>query len=158
MNVRYRVANLDRVLEFIKSIPRGVKAPAMRAISTYMIGDGRHGLKHYPAYKYVTRKQAFGKSFQSDKQRRYVMAMIREGRIDPGYPHRTGNYQRSWQLKNDSHWDRVQIEGRLPHQGWPNRLAAKIGWRSMPDIISTNIKGAIRAGQKAVNDWLKTRK
>jgi hypothetical protein len=155
-DISITVRGLPAVKDFIDQLPRNVRGVATEAAAVYFIGDGRRGLKHYPAYKYVTRRSAFGVAFFSAKQRRYVMARIREGSIDPGAPHRTGNFQRSWHT--DGEGARTRIIGTLPHEQWPDRLTEKVGWRAVDDILSTNYKGAIRASQAAVNMWLKTRK
>lgn len=154
--ISIKVRGLDAVKEFIDSIPRNVRGVATEAAAEYLISDGRHGLKHYPAYKYVTRRSAFGVAFFSARQRHYVMARIREGSIDPGAPHRTGEFQRSWHMEGEG--AKTRIVGTLPHERWPDRLTERVGWRPVDDIISTNYKGAIRASQTAVNMWLKTRR
>jgi len=157
MQVKYKVT-ADKVIQTLRAAPRGVRVAFMRAVATYIIGDGRHGLKHYPAYKHITRRQAYGKPFKSEKQRKKVMAMIRRGEITPGYPRRTGNYQRSIQMKDSNDWRRVQITGTLPHKGWPNRLARMVGWRDWPTIIKSNLAGAVRSGRAAVGQWLRSKK
>ena len=93
MNVRYKVVGADKVVDFIKDVPKGAKAAAMREISTYIVGDKNHGLKHDPAYKYVSRKRAYGKvsdapaGYFSWKQFRYVMAKLASGEMKIGRKH-----------------------------------------------------------------------
>ena len=149
---------------FIKSLPKGVKVVAMRAIGTYLVGDGRHGLKHYPAYKFITRRKAYGKSFESLKQQRWFFAAKAEGKILPGYPRRTGEIQRGWEFKErDSSWTHINITNEAEGVGWvmgasqanQPRLA---GWRDYMTVIASNMRGAIRAGQTAVNQWIKTKR
>jgi len=158
--IKTSISGVNEFIEYIKDLPRGVKVVAMRAITEYVIGNQRRGLKHYPRYKHVTRKAAYGKTFVSDKQRRYVMAKIRSGEITPGYPERTGRYQRGWvQNPKTSDWRRVNVENAVPHAQWLGgsnqaRLNAKVGWRKAVAIVMTNINGAIRDGQKAVDEWI----
>jgi hypothetical protein len=146
---------------FIKSLPRGVKVVAMRAIGTYLIGDGKHGLKHYPPYKFITRRKAYGKSFESLKQQRWFFAAKAEGKILPGYPRRTGKIQRGWEFnESGSDWRRVNITNEAEGVGWvmgdnQARLNALADWRKAVIVITSNMRGAIRAGQQAVNRWLK---
>lgn len=156
-DITIKVRGLDAVKEFISSLPRRVRGVATEAMAEYFIGNGRHGLKRYPPYKYVTRKAAYGQTFQSDKQRRYVMARIREGTIDPGAPHRTGNYQRGWQMENSG--VKTQIVNAVPYAqyvGGDNqaRLNEKVGWRVWSDIIATNFRGAVQAAERAVGKML----
>ena len=155
--IQIKVRGVDKVKAFISSLPRNLRGIATQAAAEWFVGNGQRGLRRYPPYKYVTRKAAYGKTFQSDKQRRYVMAKIRSGEIDPGYPHRTGNYQRGWQIINSG--VKTQIVNDVPYAGYVGgeeqaRLNEKIGWRKAVDILSTNWKGAIQAAQSAVNKWI----
>jgi hypothetical protein len=110
----------------------------------------------------VTRKAAYGKTFVSDKQRRYVMARIREGSIDPGFPHRTGNYQRGWKVINKG--VSTQIVNDVPYAGFVGgnetqaRLNKKVGWRTVSEIIGTNWRGAVRHANAEISKWIKSRK
>ena len=157
--IKIKVRGLKEAQEYFKSLPQNLRGLATKAMAEWFIGNGSRGLKAYPPYKYVTRKSAYGKTFVSDKQRRYVMAKIREGSIDPGFPHRTGNYQRGWTIINKG--VKATITNPVPYAGFVSgdaeqaRLNAKVGWRKISDIISTNILGAIRHANKAINDWLK---
>lgn len=158
--IRFVPRNLDRVKAWLKTVPRGALKVGMRALTTYLIGNQSHGLAHYSPYKYVSRKSAYGRTFESDKQRRYVMARIREGSIDPGVPHRTGKGQRGWvmvetqrgyTIKNDepSMFYSMSDKGQAA-------LNAKAGWRLVSEAIADNIAGALRSAQAAVTRYLKS--
>ena len=158
--ISYKVTGVEQVKAYISDLPRGTKAAAMRAIATYSVGDKNHGLKHDIAYKYVSRKRAYPPTgWQSDKQRKYVMWAIKTGKIKIGRQHKPTHYSESWDWKQqDSHWDRTHITGKLPFDRFPsihNRLG---GWRHYMEVVGTNIKGAVAAGQRAVNDMLKGKK
>ena len=161
--ISFRISGIKEFQDYIKALPRGVKITAMRAITEYVIGNPQRGLMRYPRYKYVSRKSAYGRTFVSDKQRRYVMAMIRKGKIDPGAPHRTGIYQRSWQAQEaNNDWRRVDVintASHAEHVGGPNqaRLNAKVGWRKALAIVQTNINGAIQDAQRKVDAWIKAK-
>ena len=158
--INYKVTGVEEVKAMVSDLPRGTKAAAMRAIATYIVGNKQHGLKHDVQYKYVSRKRAYPPTgWQSDKQRRYVMWAIKTGRIKIGRQHTPTNYSDSWDWKQqDYHWDRTNITGKLPFDRFPsihNRLG---GWRHYMEVVNTNIKGAVAAGQRAVNDMLKGKK
>ena len=91
------------------------------------------------------------------------MAKIRSGEIDPGVPHRTGSYQRSWeQIPHTSDWRRVDVQNTAPHAGWVGgfnqaRLNAKVGWRKAVDIVQTNLDGALQSAQRMVDKWIASR-
>ena len=148
-----KMKGLDSIKKLLSDAPRGTKGAAVEAAAKYLIGDGKRGLKHYPAYKWITRKSAYGQTFVSDKQRRYVMMQIKAGKIDPGAPHRTGNYQRSWEMRGSG--TQTRIVGELPHSSWPDRLAKKVGWRAIEEIVKTNTKGALQAANRVVAEWIR---
>ncbi len=160
MYVRQDMRGDEQVKAYIKTIPHGVTRVGIYAIAEYILGDQTHGLKHYPPYRYITRKKAYGKTFSSDKQRRFVMAAIREGRIDPGVPHRTGNTQRAWRLiKSNPYRPKIVAKGAGPYytaddQGQA-RLNAMIGWRKMAKNIADNMVGALRHANAEIRKWLK---
>ncbi len=145
------------LVQFVRDTERGARTVAAQAAGTYLIGDGRHGLRHYPKYKYFSRKQAFGKTFVSDRQRRYVMARIREGSIDPGVPHRTGRLQRGWSLAGKG--TDVIMKNTEPHvlpvmgDDVQSRHERLVGWRMISDIITTNMDGALKASAQAVEEY-----
>lgn len=159
VRVRTQPPNLAKV---ISEAPRMARGLMTVAAAKYLLGDGRRGLKHYKPYKHITRKRAYPPTgWQSDRQRRYVMAMIRKGRIDPGYPHRTGRLQRGWVLTSTG--AKTTIINRENYAGYVmgdkeqanlNRLA---GWRVVSDIIKTNEKGMIQAAERELGKYLKSK-
>ena len=59
-------------------------------------------MQEYPPEKRVTRKQAYGQTFFSDKQRRWFFAALQIGRVDAALPadeHAQGrlDYRAAWQ-------------------------------------------------------------
>jgi hypothetical protein len=136
-----KTRGIEELDETFKSLPLRLRGVAAEGASDYLIGTPQRGLKKYPGYKHVSRSSVYRPPYQSDRQRRFVMAGIRSGRIEPGYPHRTGNYQRSWRRVGS---------GVMPHDNWPDPLARKIGWRDPMEIIDSNINGAAQAAERAV--------
>lgn len=157
--ITVKVRGVEKLQSFFASLPKHLRGIATVAMSEWFIGNGTRGLKRYPPYKYITRKSAYGQTFVSDKQRRYVMAKIRSGEIDPGYPHRTGEYQRGWTTINKG--VKTQIVNDVPYAGFVGgddtqaRLNKKVGWRTVSQIISTNIAGAIRHASAKIAAYLK---
>jgi hypothetical protein len=155
-------SSIDEVKKFLESIPWGAKGVALKAFTEYIIGNQQHGLIHYPPYKYVTRKAAYGKTFFSDAQRGFVMAKIRSGEITPGASQRTGLQANSWGYRGES--TRFVIFNTAPGSKFTmgNNTQADqprmVGWRLIMDVISDNFNGGIRAAQQAVNRWLKEKK
>ena len=158
--IKVTVRGIEEVQKKIANIIRGAKHFSEGKVAEYLIGDQTHGLKHYPGYQYVPQSEVGG--WVSDKQRRYVMAMIREGKIDPGVPHRTGELQRGWSLVDrGKYWS---IQNPVGYAGWvmgdttQAQRPEKIGWRRVMDNIRDNLKGAFRHAQAELKKWLKTQR
>ena len=140
-------------------------APALRervegAIAEYLIGNDSHGLRHEADYKYVSRAAAYGQTFVSDRQRRYVMARIREGSITPGVENRTHQMVAGWDYEQASGqtYLRNEVPGVEYVQGDNQaRQPAMVGWRRVSDVISTNIAGALRHASAAIAQMLRGR-
>lgn len=160
--------SLHGVKEFtdlLSRLGRGFKIVAMRAIAEYIIGNERRGLKHEPKQKYVSRAKAYGNvsndgapaGYFSWNQFRYV-ATITNGFTKP-YT-RTHDISGGWiYTETNSDWSTVSVENNVEGAEFVyggSRQTSLVGWRKVMDIISTNIKGAIQAGQKAVNDLIKS--
>lgn len=155
------VRGIEQLKAFFKKIPVYTRKAAVEAATKYLIGDQSHGLKHYVNYRYVSRKSAYGQTFQSDKQRRYVMKKIRSGEIDPGTPHRTGALENGWAYNTQGGGYGAKIYNTVPYakyvmgDGTQARQPKKVGWRMVAEIIKTNIAGMMRAANQAVERELK---
>ena len=126
-------------------------------MAEYFVGDESHGLKHEVAYRYVSRTEAYGQPFVSDRQRRYVMARIHDGTITPGVENRTHQMAAAWDWEQSNGVTYVRnetngvefVEPYLPEQ--QARQPAMVGWRSAFEIITTNMAGALRHAVSAIN-------
>lgn len=160
-NLKVRPGAFEKIDRYLKALPRGTVKAGLAAIAEYIIGDGTRGLKQYGAYKYVTRRRAYGSTFKSEKQRRYVMARIREGSIDPGVPHRTGRTQRGYMAKEARGGYAVQITNKEPGAYFTRddtgqaRLNALAGWKKAGAVVKSNMAGALRHANAAVRAFLK---
>lgn len=156
--VRYNPVNLS---EIITNLPRDLRGPATEEAAKYLVGNVSHGLTHYPAYQYVTRARAYGNPFFSERQRRFIMAGIADGRIDPGYPHRTGRLQRGWTITYDGVKTRItNTEAYAPFVMGDNeqsRHEALAGWRVVSKVEVDNEKGMIQAADLRVVREIKER-
>ena len=155
ISVKVNALTLERKL---KGLPSRVRKAASYEAARYLVGTRTRGLKNYPKYKHIRRRKAYGKTFQSDKQRKYVMARIRDGSIAPGVPHRTGRMQRGWNVKRTR--SGARITNSVDHAKWSfdnysqanlNRL---VGWRKTKEIEADNKRGMIRAADNAIKKML----
>lgn len=160
MKVSFGPVKIEGLVEYIKSLPRGVKITAMRAFVTYIIGNKQHGLKHEPPYKYVKPFRSWSSNDEkAARQRRWIFA-----HLDLiGQDNRTHAISNGWTMKEkDSSWTHVSAGNQAPGVGWvmgdtQSRHSAAAGWRDYMKIIASNMAGAFRAANAAVNDYLKGR-
>jgi len=152
------IKNIDKVVAFLRNLPRGTKREAVIGVAEYLVGDGSHGLSKDDPYRRTTRKAVYGRTFESDAQRRYVMGAIKRGEIVPGqrkysptrasegysYKLTSGGYGATiTNTEEGAYWTRVW-------GGWKN-------WRSYDKVVRDNIKGAMRHAMKRVNDVLRSK-
>lgn len=72
---------------------RDVLLEAQREAAKFLQGK----LQKYPPQTYVSRKQAYGKTWFSDRQRRWFFAALRAGEIDVPY-RRTRHLRNAWEI------------------------------------------------------------
>lgn len=152
-------SGIPGTLEFLDKIRRDLRPVATRAFAKYIVGDERHGLKHYPFYRHVPWASIGG--FVSDRQRRYVMANIREGKITPGISASNGYLRDAW--KYELHGTGYSIKNDVSYGGYlvgnqQSRRAVAQGWRTVLQNAMDNFKGACRAAEDEVKRWLKASK
>lgn len=150
----FKTRGLKEFTDYIGSLARNVRGLVTEAITDWLIGNQSRGLKHYPPYKYVTRRAAYGRTFSSERQRRYVMAKISSGQIDPGAPHRTGRLQRGWVKQgkgvNARAVNQVAYAAHVMSTTDQARQPARVGWRKVAQVIADNMAGAIRHAEAAI--------
>jgi len=166
--IKITVKNAKNVQEFLKKVAVGFKNTASYAIAEYLVGDERHGLKHYPPYKHVSYKEAYPENaefggFFSRKQQGYVMSQIKSGGIDPGVSVSNRYYGDAWTIergdasryvmKND-----VGYAGYLVGDTQQSRLFELKGWRKVSQNIRDNWNGAMRHANQAIARLLKESK
>jgi hypothetical protein len=161
--INIKIKNLEEVRAFLRTIPLGVKNIAGKAAADYLVGNEQHGLKHYPPYKHVSYKEAYG-GFLSDKQRRYVMARIAEGTIDPGYSESNGYHRDAWHvtgeppryiIRNDVGYSGYLVGDDFTGGNQQSHMMKLKGWRTVGKNLSDNMTGAFRAAIMAVNKWMR---
>lgn len=157
--VKTEFRGVEEFRDYIATLKRGQVKVALLAIGEWIIGTPQRGLRHYKPYKHVPIRKVGG--FKSDAQRRFVMAMINEGKIRPGVPNRSFKSQNSWDLiaRNNGYRPVIVGEGEGNVYTRSDKLQSKLnalaGWRKVSDIISTNIHGAIRHAQAAINELIR---
>ena len=149
----------DRITEFIKTVPQGVKVVSLRAIGTYLLGNERRGLRHYPPRRKHDENNPY--KWQTERQRKAYFASNGFGGGIPSA--RSGELSRAWQMTNTSDWRRLKLDNVAPYARFVQganlqRGHLADGWRYATDVVRTNLDGAIQEGQREVNAWLKTKR
>ena len=150
MNDFIAIEGIEPVTKALGQLPRDMQDSAVDEINPYLVNVFRQ----YPSYKYVPFATAYGGWF-SDKQRKYVMARIREGSIIPGQSNRTQELARGWKIIGEGA-DSI-IANETPYAGYvmgdqtQARMPAKIGWETMSAKIESRMDQIKRKAQAGVN-------
>jgi hypothetical protein len=150
------IRNLDRVIAYLKTVPHGTKRAAIKAIAEYLVGNQRHGFRHDDPYRKTTRAAVYGKQWESDAQRAYVMARIREGIIVLGQRARTPtDASKGYEVKYTQGGYNATITNSQPGAHWTRVWEGWRNWRPAMKVVQDNIKGALRSAVSAVNAELR---
>jgi hypothetical protein len=149
---------IPELMAWLNTLVRGIKITAVRAFDEYLIGDETHGLKHNPARVEHGPNNPY--RWQSDKQRKAYFAT---GGFGGGIPYtRTGGLAAGWKYtEQDSNYTTSKIYNEVPSARYVQgrdiqRGHIADGWRTMWDVISTNLAGAKRHAQAKVKEYLAT--
>jgi hypothetical protein len=118
-----KIRGMDEFRAYIDGIARNSRGIATEEITKYLIGNEQRGFKHYPAQ--TTQK--------------YV---------------RTFNLRNSWVMRGKKTQARAEntakyspyVQGTGTQVWWTKQY----NWRNIAEIAKTNIKGAIRAAERAI--------
>jgi hypothetical protein len=128
---------LEQLISRISSLPKEAKEQVVADVGAY---SEKVLEETQPNPRYVTRKRAYGRTFESDKQRRWFFAALREGRISVPY-HRTGALGRGWKVSYQKSAGWATITNSVPYapfvQGFDQSRHEKlVGWKRLVDIIA----------------------
>jgi hypothetical protein len=123
----------------------------LTVIATHLIGNDGRGLKHYTPYKHVSRKQAYGVTFFSDKQRRWWWAN------QPSIPYRrTGEQGKAWMLEG-VRGSTATIANRKKSVLFTRGQTALhnlMGWPTAMAQVSKDLPAAVKRGVQALRAWI----
>lgn len=98
-DITINLEGMEELLQAIESLEdlKPIRG-AVQAMALYMKGK----VAVYPPYRHIPRKQIYGFSFFSDKQRKWFFAAVAEGRINVGHSSRGGKtsqgFGRRWTI------------------------------------------------------------
>ena len=131
-------------------VPGGLKKLDKAVLDAYNAGLDESAdhlikvLRKYPPQKSVTRKEAYGQTFFTDRQRRWFFANLKSGELK--IPHeRSGDLGRGWKKQASArkgqraivntvgYADRVMGPGQ-------SRMSKLIGWRKVANVRRSEAK------------------
>lgn len=127
MAFNFVVKGIEELKGKLVKVGKEVQAEVGERVAGYVVKQ----MQEYTPYSYVPFKSAYGGWF-SDKQRKYVMAKIREGSINPGAPSRTDALKNGWNVVQGD--GQTVITNNVPYAGYvigdidQSRMHKKIGW------------------------------
>lgn len=116
-------------------------------------------LREYPSYKYVSRAAGYGKTWFSEKQRRFVMAAINQGTITPGSPNRTQAMAKGW--KKHGTGAAAFIANEVPYAPYlmgddsQSRHMQKIGWKTLGKVTQERVSKIVEKFDAGVKKAIK---
>lgn len=145
---------MEEVQRLLRNLPRAAQDAASQEVAEYMLDVERI----YPPYSYVTRAQAYpgapaGPGWFSARQRKFVMAAIRDGRINPGSSHRTQTFRNAWRIEdrgvdaflvNETPYGIHLKDPRANHM-------ALIGWTTIDQDIEKRQSQILRKAQAGID-------
>jgi len=152
------IRGVEEIQAFLRTVPRGTIRVAIDAIADYLLGNERRGLKHSPPR--VQHGPGNPYKWQSEKQRRAYFAT--DGFGGGILYRRTGKMAESWQKRATNDGYRMSLKNASSYAQYVQGDRQQTGhaadkWRKVAAIISTNMTGAMRAANQAVERWLKAR-
>lgn len=148
---------LDRLVRKFGELSDDMLDAATEAAGKYILGVLR---KQLPPYTHVTRKKAYPPTgWQSARQRRFVMASIREGTIKIPYRRRSprGGLAASWEMIGGG--QHLILQNNEPHASLvygenQARLLQLAGWRRITQMLDGMEKKITDSADRAIQRLL----
>jgi hypothetical protein len=156
--IDFKISGMDRIVDRLKKLPDAVGDAGVEQASKYVLNVLVN--KEIPPYRHVTRAQAYGSTFSSDKQRRFFFAALRDGRIVVPYQRRgkSGGVQSAWEIHGSG--KQVTITNGDPGAKWiysemQANLNRMIGWLRVSQILDKYSKQIYQSFERGVKSALK---
>lgn len=153
--VSLEMEGMEEIMMKLNAVPDAVRNEINDDLSEYLVNT----LRQYPSPKYVTRKRAYGKTFFSDKQRKWFFAALSSGEIDVPYK-RTQHLANMWQATVGNKGELLVVNDAryatyvMGEAGQQSRHEKLVGWKSVSKVVkdksSALMKRVVRAANKAL--------
>jgi len=154
--IGFDIEGLPQLQNKLKHLPQDVKDAVGDDIAKYLLNV----VRAYPPQKSVTRKQAYGTTFFSDKQRRWFFWALKNGALDVPYK-RTQAFSRSWRIIGKG-TDTIVVNetdygGYLMGPGEQSRMSKIIGWKTTEQVLDERAERIDRIADAALKKALNKR-
>ena len=148
------VSGLQPVMDKLAKLPKAVHEEATRAGADEVV----RVMRVYPAEKRVSRAQAYGTTFFSDKQRRYFFWALRQGIITVPY-RRTNSLRDNWviigQGLDEMVVNQTPYAGLVMGDNEQNRMHQQIGWKKLEQRLRENSQKLAKVLESAADKALR---
>jgi len=115
-------------------------------------------LKKYPPRRYVSRKAAYGRTFFSDRQRRWFFAALRSGELSIPYG-RSGTLAAGWEVQPVGTQE-VRLVNSVGYAGYvmgdtQSRHEKLVGWRTVRQYVREYGGQIGRIALTVIRAWLR---
>lgn len=144
---------IQNILSVLQRLPKAARDEFSEDTADFLIKE----LCKEPPSRYVTRKAAYGKTFFSDKQRRWFFWALGTGKIGVPY-RRTGALSRGWQKIGSG--ENLIIANEREGAQWvmgdtQSRHGKMVGWKTYVQVIEKNIKTIETRGAQMIGRVLR---
>ena len=154
--IGFDIEGLDQLQNKLAHLPQDVKDAAANDIAKYLLNV----VRGYPPQKSISRKQAYGVTFFSDKQRRFFFAALKSGAINVPYK-RTQAFSRSWRIIGQGEQtilvNETDYGGYLMGPGQQSRMSVMIGWKNTEQVLEERADRIDRIADAALKKALNKR-
>lgn len=143
-NANIRITGIDETVAKVRRLGGSTRGSVLKG-AVYLRGV----LSKYPERKRLTRKQVYGQTFQSRRQRNFFFAALRDGRIQVPYV-RTRNLGHRWAVKAESD-TRARVGNNAPYarqvmdEDYPqSKFMQALGWKTAQAVARAERANVIR--------------
>lgn len=140
----------------LSQLPVEARSQVVNEVSKYLINV----LKTYPPQKYVTRKQAYGQTFVSDRQRKWFFAALNSGDLRiPYHRRRSHGIQGGWKQIGSGYNSIIanEVPGVQYVMGddTQSRHERMVGWRTIGQIVKERMTRMLEVADGAIKKALR---
>lgn len=149
--------DIEKIKKELESLPPALANVGTEAAAKYLLNKL---INDVPPQKHITRRQAYGVPFFSEKQRRYFFAVVAKT-----LPYQRGGkvsgMQTQWEMLGGG-WE-VKLNNRAPGSLYvfdnqrQARLNALVGWKKVSQYIKEYQPQMLRSFKNAVRNEIKRR-